>query len=148
MQNNELLNLLGNDVSEKGEVKEELSEVVVEVSPDKFIQLAEILRSDKYKFDLLTNLTAVDYPENFVVVYHLRSLENKNKLTIRVAVDKDNPKLPSAFSVWPAADWQEREVYDLFGIVFSGHPELTRILLPDDFEGYPLRKDYKLQARR
>lgn len=117
---------------------------------ESLLQVAsELKHHPQYRFDLLTNLTAVDEEEHFTVVYHLVSVEKNVMLTLKVHVtDKKSPKLPSVFSVWPAADWQEREVYDLFGIIFQGHPNMKRILLSDDFVGHPLRKDYQLEKNR
>jgi len=93
-------------------------------------------------FDLLGMLTAVDRGETFELVYRVRSREMSAAIFLKTEVPRDEPRIPSLVPLWPAADWQEREVYDMFGIVFEGHPDLRRILLPDDWEGYPLRKDY------
>ena len=116
------------------------------------VELCYYLRDSKsYYFDFLANITAVDYhPENrFAIVYNLASLPYQTQLTIRVEItvenrNKDNlPEVPSVSSVWRTADWHEREAFDLMGIYFTGHPDLRRILLPDDWEGFPLRKDYE-----
>ena len=98
--------------------------------------------SPELKFDYLACVSGVDWPDRFEVVYHLESLLLKHKLVLKVNADRDDPKVPSLTSVWAGADFQEREAYDMFGIVFEGHPDLRRILLPEDWEGYPLRKDY------
>ncbi|NYE58192.1 NADH-quinone oxidoreductase subunit C [Carboxydothermus ferrireducens] len=114
-------------------------------------EILNVLREIKdMGFELLTNLTAVDYPpERFEIVYHVESfLNNYDIITVKTSVNRENPRIPSAFSIWPAADWQEREVYDLMGIVFENHPHLTRVFLGEDFEGFPLRKDYKVQSNR
>lgn len=111
----------------------------------------ELRDHPKTYFDFLASLSGVDYgvdKNRFGVVYHLSSLPFKTQLVLKVVVDNDlNPEnlpvVPSVTDVWRAADWHEREAYDLFGIFFEGHPDLRRILLPDDWEGYPLRKDYK-----
>lgn len=119
---------------------------------DILVDVCRYLRDDsKYYFDFLSNITAVDYfPENrFAVVYNLASLPFQRQLTLRVELtmenrDKNNlPEVPSVSSVWRTADWHEREAFDLMGIFFSGHPDLRRILLPDDWQGFPLRKDYE-----
>jgi len=89
----------------------------------------------------IDNLTLGGF-ERFSVVYHLLSHETKERVTIKAYVSEDKPELPSAESLWKTADWQEREIYDLFGILFTGHPNLTRIMNPDDYKGHPLRKDY------
>ncbi len=103
-----------------------------------------------YYFDFLANIAAVDYyPENrFAVVYHLTSIPFQYQLTLRVELTnirsaEELPELPSVSSVWRTADWHEREAFDLMGIFFTGHPDLRRILLPDDWKGFPLRKDYQ-----
>lgn len=93
-------------------------------------------------FDYLMSLTAVDRPENFEVVYHLYSIPNKHYVTLKAKIGREKPLIASVYPVWLAADWQEREVYDMFGIEFEGHPDLRRILLEEDFEGFPLRKDF------
>ncbi|WP_394678895.1 NADH-quinone oxidoreductase subunit C [uncultured Sphingobacterium sp.] len=99
-------------------------------------------------FDFLSNLTAVDYQTYFAVVYHLNSLPYQHGLVLKVELPGNRslnelPEIPSLTSVWRTADWHEREAFDLMGIYFEGHPDLRRILLPDDWEGYPLRKDYE-----
>ena len=98
-------------------------------------------------FNFLADMTAVDNLtlggfERFSVVYHLLSHETKERVTVKAYVPENQPELPSAESLWKTADWQEREIYDLFGISFKGHPNLTRIMNPDDYKGHPLRKDY------
>jgi NADH-quinone oxidoreductase subunit C len=111
----------------------------------------ELRNNPKTYFDFLSSLTGVDYgiEENrFGVVYHLASIPYKTQLTLKVSVENnrdlnDLPSFPSITSVYRTADWHEREAYDLMGIFFEGHPDLRRILLPDDWEGFPLRKDYK-----
>jgi len=90
----------------------------------------------------LLNLCATDYKEYFEVIYHLHSLENKVKLTLKVKLGKEKPEVSSVTPLHAGADWQEREAFDLLGINFPGHPNLKRILLPEDWEGHPLRKDY------
>ena len=113
----------------------------------KLIEVMDELKTNpSCGFTLLANLTAVDYPENFIVVYHLISIDTKQKLTVKVETEKANPQVPSVVSVWEAANVQEREAYDLMGIIFVGHPNLTRILLYDDFVGHPLQKDWKKEA--
>jgi NADH-quinone oxidoreductase subunit C len=102
------------------------------------------------RFVLLADLTAVDWwprEPRFEVVYHLVSVEHRMRLRVKVRVPGESPELPTVEGVWPAANWLEREVWDLFGIVFSGHSDLRRLLMPDDWEGHPLRKDYPVQIR-
>lgn len=121
------------------------------VKPSILVELCLWLRDHKdYYFDFLSNITAVDYyPENkFALVYHLSSIPFQKQLTLKVIMENDRsldnlPEIMSISSVWRTADWHEREAFDLMGIYFNDHPDLRRILLPDDWEGYPLRKDYK-----
>jgi NADH-quinone oxidoreductase subunit C len=106
-------------------------------------ELLEVLGTlRRVGFERLEMVTAVDRGEVFELVYRLESRSLSIAVTVRVDVPREEPKAASACALWPAADWQEREVYDLFGIRFSGHPDLRRILLPDDWMGFPLRKDY------
>jgi NADH-quinone oxidoreductase subunit C len=102
-------------------------------------------------FNFLSDVTAVDwYPQEprFEVVYHLLSIPNKERVRLKVRLAGDDPALESVTSVWISANFFEREVYDLFGIRFSGHPYLRRIMMPEDWEGYPLRKDYPVEGYR
>jgi NADH-quinone oxidoreductase subunit C len=106
------------------------------------------LRSEGYR--LLTFMTCVDHladasgqwPQRFEIVYQLRDLESREQLRVRAFVGGDPPKIDSVQDMFPPANWDERETYDLFGIVFNDHPDLTRILMPDDWVGHPLRRDY------
>jgi NADH-quinone oxidoreductase subunit C len=107
---------------------------------------SELKENDYFKFDYLMCLSGADYPDRFEVVYHLYSTTLDHKLVLRVALDKNDPVTESVTGVWAGADWHEREAFDMFGIKFNGHPNLKRILLPEDWEGYPLRKDYKQKA--
>ncbi|HLI68355.1 MAG TPA: NADH-quinone oxidoreductase subunit C [Ktedonobacteraceae bacterium] len=105
---------------------------------------------DKLRFNVLSTLTAVDWPERvprFDVVYQLLSLPNQCRLRLKVRVGEkgeEHPSVPSVCGIWPGANWYECEVYDLFGIIFAGHPDLRRILMPPDWTTHPLRKDYPL----
>ncbi len=127
-------------------------EVTVYIRPAQFIRTCEFLRDESdLKFSFLADVTALDlYPQEprFEVVYHLLSLQNTQRLRLKVRVGGDDPHAVSAFSVWPSANAFEREVFDLFGIRFDGHPFLRRMLLPDEWEGYPLRKDYPTEGYR
>ena len=106
------------------------------------------LRDDpELSFDFLSSVTAADWPNadpRFWVVYELRSMTAMHRLRVKVGVTASDARVPSVTALFPTANFQEREVFDLYGIVFDGHPDLTRILLPDDWEGYPLRKDEEL----
>lgn len=119
------------------------------ISSDALLEVMEILR-DSFSFRYLIDLTALDFHPNtsprFQVVYHLWSHQDGRLLRVKVPVKVDPPVIPSVTGIWSSANWHERECYDLFGIVFSGHPDLQRILLTDDWEGYPLRKDYPVEG--
>ncbi|EGO65973.1 NADH-quinone oxidoreductase subunit C [Acetonema longum] len=125
---------------------------MVYIAADKLTDLLGFVKTDgSYGMDWLSNLTAVDYPAYVEVVYHVNSRTLYHNLTVKVRLEKSGEVLPSVASIvslWPGADWQEREVYDLMGVTFTGHPNLTRILLPEDFEGHPLQKNYKLPSRQ
>lgn len=102
-------------------------------------------------YSFLSDITTVDrFPlePRFEVNYHLLALERKDRLRLKVRVGGSDPVLPTVIPVWPTANWHERENFDLFGIRFEGHPDLTRIVLPDDWEGHPLRKDYPVEGYR
>ncbi len=98
------------------------------------------------EFDYLASVTAIDYLDRIDIVYQIRSLPNHLDVVLRVEVDRDESVAPSVTSVWRAADFQEREIYDLMGVRFIGHPNLKRILLYDEFDGHPLRKDWRMPA--
>ena len=115
------------------------------VDPDKIDQVVRCLRDDPdTRFDALSNLSGVDYPARgqIEVVYNLMSYSKRHELTLKVAADRETPRVQTVTGIWPAANWLEREVFDLLGVDFVGHPDLRRILLPDDWVGNPLRKDY------
>jgi NADH-quinone oxidoreductase subunit C len=123
------------------------------VPASRLIDLLTVLK-DRCGFGLLAELGATDYLGypgrtrcRFDVHYVLRNLETAELLVVKVGVDDPDPLLPSAVPLWPGADWMEREVFDMFGIRFHGHPDLRRILMPDEFTAYPLRKDYPLRGR-
>jgi NADH:ubiquinone oxidoreductase subunit C len=116
------------------------------VSAEAFRPLMERLRSDpSFAFDYPMDMTAVDWPDAGVItcVYHLYSLTHGHKLVVKLDALRSAPHAPTVADLWPACDWFEREVYDLFGVVFDRHPDLRRILLTDDWVGFPLRKDYR-----
>jgi len=125
------------------------AELRLTVNAAQAIPLLERLRSDpETSMDRLVDLTAIDrgeQPVRFEIVYRLHSPSLNQRLRVHVPIEAADPVVDSAVGVWPAADWLEREVFDLFGIRFRGHPDLRRILLEADFEGAPLRKDYPRQ---
>src|SRR5256712_7678358 len=130
------------------EASEFLGQLSLRIKPAHIVEVCEALRSDgDAPFNYLSDLTCVHYPDRkeapFEVVYNLYSIPANERVRLKVAVDGEG--VDSVTGVWPAADWPEREVYDLFGVRFRNHPDLRRILLPPDWEGHPLRKDYPLE---
>jgi NADH-quinone oxidoreductase subunit C len=127
------------------EAVEDRKQAILTVDRAQLREIALYLR-DEEKFEMLSDLTAVDWPKRgkrFDVVLNLYSFAKNERLRVKVHA-ADAEEVPSVFSVWPTANWQEREAFDMFGIVFSGHPDLKRILLPEEWQGYPLRKDYDI----
>jgi NADH-quinone oxidoreductase subunit C len=132
-----------------GEAQEFIGQLSVRIDRDQVVTVCEFLRDDKEtQFDYLSDLTCVHYPEHveapFEMIYNLFSIPKNERVRLKARTD-DSTGVESVTSVWPAANWLEREVYDLFGIPFPGHPDLRRLLLPPDWDGYPLRKDYALE---
>ena len=123
----------------------------VYVSGEHIVETCRALRdSPGMRFNVLVEVTAADYfPRHprFEVVYHLLSIPNRHRLRVKVRVPEGG-SLPTVQQVWPAAGWLEREVWDMFGVVFDGHPDLRRLLMPEDWEGHPQRKDYPVQIRK
>jgi NADH-quinone oxidoreductase subunit C len=125
-------------------------ELTLEIVPDKLVSVSGFLKYD-LGFVRLSTVTAVDrYPAEprFEVIYHLHSLSRNERLRLKVRLSGDQPALASVTSVWRSANWYERETFDLFGIQFLDHPDLRRIMLPDEWEGHPLRKDYPATGNR
>ncbi len=124
---------------------EDRKQAIVMVARERLGEIAQYAR-DEEKFNMLTDLTAVDWPKRerrFDVVLNLYSFAKNERLRLK-ALAADGEEVPSVAGIWPTANWLEREAFDMFGIVFFGHPELKRILLPDEWQGYPLRKDYDI----
>ena len=120
----------------------------VEVKPAAIREVCAFLKADeRFRFDCLMNLSALDWPKQnqIHVVYHLFSYARRHAFILKVKLDRAAPSVPSLEPVWKSADWLEREQYDLLGVTFEGHPDLRRIMLPDDWVGNPLRKDYAEQ---
>lgn len=116
----------------------------VVIPPEHWYQAAEELREHKeFSCNYLSNLSGVDQGTHLEVVYHLRSIPSGREYMVKVKTDRERPSIPSVTPVWPTANWNEREVYDLLGVDFPGHPDLRRIMMPDDWVGHPLRKDYE-----
>ena len=118
----------------------------VTIAPARMREVCTLLRDDpSAAFDVLMCLTGMDYGGGKLgVVYHLDSTTEHHKIVLKTEVTADGPGVASVESVWKTANWHEREAFDLIGIVFDGHPDLRRILMPDDWEGFPLRKDYRV----
>jgi NADH-quinone oxidoreductase subunit C len=122
------------------------------VDPEQIVDVLRLLRdAPELAFEMLTDLTCVDYhgeEPRFEIVYHLYSVAKNHRVRVKARVGGDAPELPSAVPLYPSANWMEREVWDLYGVRFRGHPDLRRILLYDGFEGHPLRKDYPKERRQ
>jgi NADH-quinone oxidoreductase subunit C len=116
-------------------------ELTLKIDPRQLLQVCEKLHSE-LGFDYLADITAIDWKDRIEVVYRMTNLAANSKIVLRIDLDHEKPEVDSVTSVWRGADFQEREVFDLMGVTFAGHPNLKRILLPEDWEGYPLRKDY------
>lgn len=124
-------------------------ELTLHIAPEQIVAVCQAMRDDEaLRFELCSSVSGVDYlgtdPRRLHVVYQLTSMTYRRWVRLETAVSAEDPRVPSVTGVYPTADWQEREAYDMFGVVFEGHPGLTRILMPDDWEGHPQRKDYPL----
>ncbi|MDR3070197.1 MAG: NADH-quinone oxidoreductase subunit C [Propionibacteriaceae bacterium] len=124
-------------------------ELTLYVRAEKLVEVAQVLRDDaQLRFEYCISVSGVHYPNEAGAqlhsVIHLQSITHNRRLRVETSASEENPHIPSVVSVYPAADWHEREAWDMFGIVYDGHPHLTRILMPDDWVGHPQRKDYPL----
>ena len=133
------------------DITEFAGEHILHVQGQDILTVLTELKDDGFHF--LADLTAIDNLtlggfDRFAVSYHLLSHEATERATVKAYISEEKPSLPSVESLWKTADWQEREVFDLFGIKFEGHPNLIRIMNPDDYDGYPLRKDYPRLGRK
>ncbi len=118
----------------------------ISVGADDLFEVARHLK-EKQGYDYLSAVTGVDYPDRFEVIYHLHSMrEKRGVIVLKVHTSKEVPEVPSLVPLWPGANFQEREVYDLMGIRFARHPDLKRILLWEGYEGHPLRKDFPIEG--
>jgi NADH-quinone oxidoreductase subunit C len=125
-------------------------ELTLEIAPERIVSICGFLKAE-LTFVRLSTVTGVDwYPAEprFEVVYHLQSVERNERLRVKCRLSGANPEIDSVTEVWRAANWYERETFDLFGVRFRNHPNLIRIMLPDDWEGHPLRKDYDIMGPR
>jgi NADH-quinone oxidoreductase subunit C len=133
------------------DITEFSGEHILHVKGKDILKVLTELKDDDFNF--LADLTAIDNLtlggfERFAVSYHLLSHKTTERVTVKAYISEEKPSLPSVESLWKTADWQEREVFDLYGIKFEGHPNLIRIMNPDDYDGYPLRKDYPRLGRK
>ena len=124
---------------------------IVVIERDSILPFLKALKGKPYEFNLLVDLTCVDYQEReprYEMVYHVYSLPHSRRLRVKTFLSENDLRVGSLTSLWKNANWLEREVYDMFGVHFEGHPDLRRILMYDGFEGHPLRKDYPLRKRQ
>lgn len=133
------------------EIIEAVGEITVIVKREGLVELMTWLRDEpSLRFNYLSDIGGVDLGEfaipRFAIAYQLYSLEHNHRLRVKVFLEEDDAHLPTMWNVWKAANWLEREIYDMFGVIFDGHPDLRRILMPADYEGYPLRKDFPLKG--
>jgi NADH-quinone oxidoreductase subunit C len=146
----EIRNRLATKFADKiGELAPAKMDPFLVVQPADLVELCRFLKEDaELAFDCLMNLSAIDWPKKNEIglVYHLWSYSKRHAFILKLSLPRDAPEVASLEPVWKAADWLEREQYDLLGVVFKGHPDLRRIMLPDDWVGHPLRKDYKEQG--
>ena len=134
------------------EANEFRGELTIVIPKERIVEVCKYLReNNELNFDLLADLCGIDMntpSKRFGVIYNLYSFINKNRIRLKTFTEEENPKVPSVTSVWGTANWHEREAFDMFGIIFDGHPDLRRIYMPDEFEYYPLRKDFPLMGIR
>lgn len=133
------------------DIREFRGQYTVTVKKDRIVEMCRYLHDEpSLYFDFLADLCGLDFlgkKENrFAVVYNMYSVRHRHRIMVMAEVAEPTPSIDSVLPVWAGANWHERECYDLFGIIFKGHPDLRRILLPEDWEGYPLRKDYPLKG--
>ena len=145
MDNEALKQLIGQWEPEAEMVEEGSQYLNVITTPGKLKDLAKKLHDEEQvAFDFMFSLTCVDYLDHMMMVYHLRSTKHGHEMVLKARIDdRDNAVVDTLCDIWRTAEWHEREVYDLFGVKFTDHPDLRRILLADDWEGYPMRKDYE-----
>lgn len=130
--------------------KLELGELTLTIAPEKIVDVCSFLKHE-LSFVRLSGVTAVDWFPNeprFEVIYHLHSLDRNERLRLKCRVGGETPQIESVTSVWRGANWYEREVFDLFGVRFLNHPDLRRIMMPDYWEGHPLRKDFPVHGHK
>jgi NADH/F420H2 dehydrogenase subunit C len=145
MDNEALKQIIGQWEPAAEMVEEGSQYLNVITTPAELKELARKLHDDeKMAFDFMFSLTCVDYLDHLMMVYHLRSTKHGHEMVLKVKIeDRDNARVDTLCDIWRTAEWHEREVYDLFGVKFTDHPDLRRLLMTDDWVGYPLRKDYE-----
>jgi NADH-quinone oxidoreductase subunit C len=132
----------------KAEFKSTTPDPHLEIAREDLMRAAQMLRDDPdLAFDSLMCLSGLDWPDHYEVVINLHSFKHGHRINLKVRCPKDDPVIPTVSAIWPTAEWHEREAFDLIGVRFEGHPDLRRLLLPEDWEGHPLRKDYKPPER-
>ena len=143
----QLKNRFGDAVLEANEFRDELTVVVPK---ERIVEICRFLKEDaQLQFDFLADVCGIDMytpSKRFGVIYNLYSLKNRNRIRLKLFTEEEDPKVPTMTGVFGTANWHERETFDMFGIVFEGHPDLRRVYMPDDFEHYPLRKDFPLMG--
>ncbi len=146
MEAREVYALLEKQFPDKvSDFKGDVPEPYLTVDPQAIVEICRFLRDHStLKFEVLSDLTALDWPkdEKIQIVYHLYSYSQRHQIVLKVDLPRDKPKIATTEGIWKVANWFEREVYDLFGVIFEGHSDLRRIMLPEDWVGFPLRKDY------
>jgi NADH-quinone oxidoreductase subunit C len=139
----------GDSVFESNEFRGELTVVIPK---DRIVDVCRFLKEEnELGFDLLADMCGIDMntpSKRFGVIYNLYSLANKHRIRLKIFTEEENPKVPTVTGVWGTANWHEREAFDMFGIIFEGHPDLRRIYMPDEFAYHPLRKDFPLMGIR
>lgn len=146
MSEDDLLNLMKTEFGAK--IQEASSprpkRVIINIDRKDILDICKYLKEKD--FDYLSCISGVDFEDRYESVYHIWNNDSKILVQINAVIPRDDVKIDSVHSIWKAADWLEREAYDMLGIEYVGHPDLRRILLPDDYDGYPLKKDFKLEA--
>jgi NADH-quinone oxidoreductase subunit C len=143
----QLKNRFGDAILESNEFRGELTVVVPK---ERIVDVCRFLKEDpQLQFDFLADVCGIDMytpTKRFGVIYNLYSLKNRNRIRLKVFTEEDDPKVPTMTGLFGTANWHERETFDMFGIIFEGHPDLRRVYMPDEFEHYPLRKDFPLMG--
>jgi NADH-quinone oxidoreductase subunit C len=152
MEEKKILDVLRQEFPDRvQEISVSLGDDVAVIDRDALLQVASFLKNKPHEFTMLLDLTCVDYfprQPRFEIVYHLFSLSRVQRIRLKVGLAESDPRISSLTSLWPNANWLEREVFDMFGVQFDGHPDLRRLFMYDGFEGHPLRKDYPLRRRQ